>query len=509
MARGTTTSFPEQALYFYVKKLFPNAINHYKEIFNNRMELDIYIPELKTGIEYDGRNWHKEDKFYLEKTKYEICKKHGIRLIRVKEIIEHRNIEGVADYIYINREPYNGLENNYHSLDRAIKEIIKHLDFRLPDFDYVYSIEDMLEELANGPIVSLSVNTKRDCNLIKENYLVNKSKNSFAAVFPEIAKQWHPIKNGRLNPNMFSSHSDHKAWWHCEVCGQDWKTAIHNRASGKGCPFCAHEKPIPGKNDLVTLRPDLMEEWDFEKNIGIDPNKLMPSSNKKVWWKCKKCGFEYAAFINLRNKGTGCRRCAGQVVVKGKNDLETLFPEIAKEWDYEGNLLKKPSETFSQSNKKVKWICNHGHKYSASPNSRIRGTACPFCSGNRVLKGFNDLETTHPEIAKEWDHEKNMHITPNSISKGYSKKVWFKCPKCGNSYESYIGNKLKGYGRCPYCESSVKSRVMKVVNLDTGEKFLTLKDAAKSINKNDIRLIQQCCVGRTKTAYGYHWKYEK
>ena len=64
------TSFPEQAVYFYIKKKFPDAINSYKEIFKNGMELDVYIPSLKIGIEYDGIAWHKDNLLAKERKKY-------------------------------------------------------------------------------------------------------------------------------------------------------------------------------------------------------------------------------------------------------------------------------------------------------------------------------------------------------------------------------------------------------------------------------------------------------
>ena len=54
------TSFQEQSFYYYIKKIFIDAINGYTEIFNNGMELDIFIPSLKMGIEYDGKAWHNE-----------------------------------------------------------------------------------------------------------------------------------------------------------------------------------------------------------------------------------------------------------------------------------------------------------------------------------------------------------------------------------------------------------------------------------------------------------------
>ena len=577
------TSFPEQAVYFYIKKKFPDAINSYKEIFNNGMELDVYIPSMKVGIEYDGIAWHKDKTLAKERRKYEICKKNGITLYRLKENREHyKDGLGVADAIILVRRPFIGGKNDYHYLDYAIKELLYNLfDYDLSElfFSKTKTVEEGLLEAINGPKVNTDVNSKRDKNLIYENYIVALENNSLEQLYPNVAKKWHPTKNGELKPLMFSPHSNvrvwwlgdcghewdnpitvmtrgqgcpycsgqrvlkgfndfatkfpdiakqwhpvlngdktpdmytfgsgHVAYWLCPNCGQTWKTAMNLRShQGRGCPYCAHEKPIKGVNDLPTLRPDLMTDWDYEKNKGIDPSDLMPNSNKKVWWRCSKCGYEYKAFVTNRNKGTGCKKCAGQVLIPGVNDLETLCPDLAKEWDYELNNEIRPNQVFPMSNKKFHWICSLGHRWEATPNSRSYGRGCPICSGNKVLAGFNDLATTHPDIARQWHPTMNGELKPTQVSKGYKFKVWFKCDKCGKAYDSYLGNKIKGFGKCPYC-CNHKSRAQMVLLVETGQTFKTLKEAAQSLGKEDIRQIQMCCKGRCKTAFGYHWRYIK
>lgn len=79
------TSFREQCFYFYTKKIYPDAISGYKDIFKNGMELDIYIPSIRTGIEYDGGFWHSDKNVPREEKKYTICKENDIRLFRIKE----------------------------------------------------------------------------------------------------------------------------------------------------------------------------------------------------------------------------------------------------------------------------------------------------------------------------------------------------------------------------------------------------------------------------------------
>ena len=131
----------------------------------------------------------------------------------------------------------------------------------------------------------------------------------------------------------------------------------------------------------------------------------MPNSGKKVWWICNK-GHEWQASIAHRNKGRGCPYCAGQKVIKGENDFQTVNPTLAKEWHYEKNNGLTPMDVLPNSGKKVWWKCSKGHEWQASIADRNSGHGCPYCAGKRVLKGYNDLQTVNPTLAKEWHYEK-------------------------------------------------------------------------------------------------------
>ena len=98
----------------------------------------------------------------------------------------------------------------------------------------------------------------------------------------------------------------------------------------------------------------------------------------------------------------------------GKNDLASQRPDVAKDWDYEKNYPLTPMDVAVMSHKEVWWYCSNGqsHSYKAGVQyrtlSKIYG--CPYCSSHRLLKGFNDLQTKRPDIAKEWDYEKTYRI---------------------------------------------------------------------------------------------------
>lgn len=100
------------------------------------------------------------------------------------------------------------------------------------------------------------------------------------------------------------------------------------------------------------------------------------------------------------------------------------------------------------SAKKVNWICSFGHEYSSAPMSRFRGRGCPYCSGNKVLPGFNDLKTTHPDLCSELDsHRSNVDVT--KISKGSRTVCWWVCP-LGHTYSAQVKSRVTGRG-CAVC----------------------------------------------------------
>ena len=193
-----------------------------------------------------------------------------------------------------------------------------------------------------------------------------------------------------------------------------------------------------------------MKEWDYEKNKNLDPKTITNGSNKKAWWKCNK-EHKYISKIAHRVNGSGCPYCSNTKVLKGYNDLKTKYPKIAKEWNYEKNKGLTPEMVMSNSHKKVWWKCNKGHEWEATIASRNEGNGCPYCSNKKVLKSYNDLATTEPKLAKEWNYEKNKGLTPEMVTFGSSKKVWWICEK-GHEWEATIGSRSSNHG-CQYCSN--------------------------------------------------------
>ena len=282
-------------------------------------------------------------------------------------------------------------------------------------------------------------------------------QNSLAEHFPFLVKEWDMEKNFPLDPSELSSGSHRKVWWRCGK-GHTWLAEVKSRTGGSGCPFCANRSIAAGENDLGTTHPALAAQWCETRNAGLTPSDVVPGSHKRVWWRCEQ-GHEWRAQISSRAKGgAGCPVCAGRKVLVGVNDLATLAPEIAAQWNDEKNGPLKPTEVTRSCNRSVWWRCEKGHEWKAPVSSRTeRLLGCPYCSGRRVLAGFNDLATICPEIAAQWYQPLNGTMTPQMVTAGSRKKVWWEC-SCGHVWKAVVSSRT---GRqkcgCPICAGHVKS----------------------------------------------------
>jgi hypothetical protein len=256
--------------------------------------------------------------------------------------------------------------------------------------------------------------------------------NDLATTDPEIAKQAHG-----WDPSLVARSSNRKFTWKCSL-GHIWEVAPNQRSSGYGCPICAGVKVLPGFNDLATTDPEIASQA-----FGWDPTIFSRGSDSKKEWKCES-GHIFTSSLSNRVSGRGCHFCSGHKVLVGFNDLETTDPEIAAKafgWD--------PKSVSRSSAQKKEWKCKEGHIWSAVVHSVVRspGSGCPICGGKKILKGFNDLATTDPEIAKEafgWD--------PSSFTRSSNGNKNWKC-SLGHVWKTSINHRSTGTG-CPTCATS-------------------------------------------------------
>jgi len=146
-----------------------------------------------------------------------------------------------------------------------------------------------------------------------------KENNSLAEKLPNIASEWHPIKNGKLTPDQLNYKSRKRVWWQC-IFGHEWETTVGARSQRKKtakCPICSGRRVLLGFNDLQTKNSTLCEEWDYSKN-KLKPTEIIYCSKKYVWWKCRICKNSWRTSLRTRMLGHGCPFCNSS---KGEQEI--------------------------------------------------------------------------------------------------------------------------------------------------------------------------------------------
>jgi hypothetical protein len=254
------------------------------------------------------------------------------------------------------------------------------------------------------------------------------AKKSLAQTNPDLAKEADGWESADISP-----FSHKKLPWICPK-GHKYEASVANRSKGRGCPYCSGNKVLVGESDLATTNPFIAKQA-----YGWNASEFSAGSSERKQWRCN-LGHIWVARIADRCSGTGCPICSGKILLQGFNDLATTHPHLAIEangW--------KAADVYAGSHKKLSWKCSKGHEWKASVSNRSRlNVGCPYCSGQKLLTGFNDLATTFPSLANEadgWDATR--------VSAGSNQSAAWICSK-GHRWSAQISSRK--YGRdCPIC----------------------------------------------------------
>ena len=255
----------EMCIYLSIKKYYPDT-EYRKKLFGS--EFDIFIPSIKFAIEYDGEYFHNNAiKQKKDDSKTSLMRENSIYFLRVKEIrnvnFDYSYNDGIL-FVNVNRN------TNYKEISRQVLICLNE------QFDICIGndIDDDIVQQAISQIKSQNY----------QNSLLNK--------FPEIAKEWHPIKNSNLEPKYLDAHAHVDAWWICSKCNNEFAKPVFRRTDIRphqagGCPYCSGQRRKVGFNDLETLFHGISKHWVKEKNdeIGMKLEKCSPCSVKYAYWK--------------------------------------------------------------------------------------------------------------------------------------------------------------------------------------------------------------------------------
>ena len=211
----------------------------------------------------------------------------------------------------------------------------------------------------------------------------------------------------------------------------------------------------------------------------------MPGAHQKVWWRCPKGHSWQASVASHVTSNAGCPFCAGQKVLSGFNDLASLHPQLAEQWDRKKNGALTPETVSAYSNRRVWWLCDKGHSFCAVIAHRVnRESDCPYCTNRKVLPGFNDLETKEPVIASQWHPTLNGSLTPQQVTPGSSRRVWWLCEN-GHAWRAVVSSRTgKQRCGCPICAGRPLDRCTAILSEPPAEPVKISAQTAGSRRKH-------------------------
>jgi rubrerythrin len=229
---------------------------------------------------------------------------------------------------------------------------------------------------------------------------------------------------------------------------------------------------------LAVLHPELLAEWDPERNEGIDPSATAPGSRRKVWWRCRRCGHEWqTAARNRAIHKRGCPRCgkrsaarlaqARQRIVPRERSLAVRRPDLARELHPTRNGDLDPHTLGARSNQKVWWQCRQcGHEWQTRVSDRsLAGHRCPACFGHLAgrparVPRVRSLAARHPELLARWHPERNGELDPYAIGARSRYRVWWRCDTCGHEWQSSPNAQTNSNSNgCPACSRARRRQV--------------------------------------------------
>lgn len=413
-------SLPAFVLLYYLSSIVSDV--QCEVPFEKKYKVDIMLKKKKIAIEHNGYYFHQRDRIKKDEKKIQLLKKEGYRTIVIQDDVNIKEIICENDLI---RYPFS---YQYHFLNQMVLKVLEILE--LP---------------------KISVDFKRDWNAISSFSYQTKRKLTLAYRRPDLAKEWS--SKNKMGPDMVLPKSNKKVWWKCPNCEQEYPAHIINRVNqNSGCSYCANLR-IYEKNSFAYLHPELLKEWNTEKNVGIDPYQISSGKEIRVWWKCRK-GHEWNTYLYSRTgkKPSGCPYCSrSHYKVSKETSFAFVSPQLIYLWHPTRNLPLTPNDVTAFSNKKYWFLCKKGHEWSTSLNNLHRtktGKYCPFCAGRKITVD-KSLAIKCPHLLEEWNTEKNGLLNPREISSRSGRNIWWKCSK-GHEWFAPLDARTRGSG-CPTC----------------------------------------------------------
>ncbi len=277
----------------------------------------------------------------------------------------------------------------------------------------------------------------------------------------ELTEQWDDEMNAPLTPDDVSPADQRRVWWTDASCGHTWLASVRGRAyDGTECLYCDRRRVLLGYSSLGSTSTQAAKNWHPTKNGSMTLDTVTDRTSGLAWWRCPDCGHEWSECLSsggdLAHACPICRR-RPFFLRPGENDLLRKHPAVAELFAEDLNEGVDVATLFDSSKKRYWWRCKHGHVWEARVDTMVkfrRRERCPYCSGRKLLAGFNDIETLAPEAAALWHPTRNGDLRPSDVTAVTSRLIWWKCG-CGHEWQATGRDVAKKGNRCPRCANRV------------------------------------------------------
>jgi hypothetical protein len=326
--------------------------------------------------------------------------------------------------------------------------------------------------VGHSPRIMISSMTRKSgpgCGICS-GHEVFEGVNDIQSQAPELLQFWDH-KSNKTKPNKVYCRSQIEMNW---LCKNDHKfqmspwqlkrNLVRNLKQGsEGCKYCAHRDVWSGWNDLKSVAPHLVSDYQRGNNPKL-PNEVCAYTSEDYWWQCERLHKPRLQSPQSRvRRGSGCSTCAQNITESGVNDALSANPALAGIWSLsENGPLDILSQTPKSSAKSFRWIClEHGHTYSATVVHAVKGVSCGVCSKRELMVGVNDLASL--DIGDEFDLEKTKksaaelgweigELASDKIIQSEGRKVWWKCKKVPHhSWATPPKARVNSGSGCLYC----------------------------------------------------------
>ena len=280
--------------------------------------------------------------------------------------------------------------------------------------------------------------------------------NDVFTVCPECKEMWDWEKNVGIDPYHLLPGSRTRIHLKCKR-GHEFQRTVNTFIKSPKCSEC--EKTKINISNISYM----VKQWDFIKNNDIDINLTSSNSKDIVWWKCKKCGYEWQAQIYTRKRSKGlCPCCDSRTIIKkGVTDLFTMVPYLKQDYDTQKNINVDAAKLSTTTADAVWWKCHIcGYEWKCSPTGRLKYKQgkyiirnCPVCAGIVRIRTYAE---EYPELIERFIENKN-NCKLSDLKKGKDTKLifWWHCYICGEDFESTLGSMIRSRNSknkgCSYC----------------------------------------------------------